>query len=719
MELAPVTDPTLVLPTIAQAIGISESGPRPLDVRLLTALSDTRVLLVIDNFEQVIAAARIVAALLAGGPRLKTLVTSRTPLRVSGEQEFPVPPLELPDMRAASTNMFAENPAIALFVQRARAVRPGFGLDEGNATAVAEVCRRLDGVPLAIELAAARSKILSPQALLARLTSGLSMLTGGPYDQPVRLQTMRAAIAWSYDLLAVEEQALFRRLAVFAGGFSLAAAEAISGVSGGTPLTPNHTHLPACLSILDGLSTLVDSSLVRQVDVDSEEPRFSMLETIREFGLEQLAANGEDEETRQRHASWFLAEGEAAWATHLRGTDAVNRLHRLTADFDNVRAAISWFESRYMPEALRLASSLSWFCYVRGHLRECLTWLERALNRFVDALPADRARGLLAAGLLGHFLGDDERAVPWLEASLEIYEGTDDNWSTVSALSLLGIVAEDAGDYERATDCLLAGLELGRKGNDPLIVAQILYHLGIVSWGKGDHAYAEALFQEALAIQSVGGDVAYGGADSLAHLGVLAGEQGDLRRSAQLQRESLELHLEIGAREDVAFNLASLAVLAVSRGQVVLAGRLFGKATALREEIGNPFKLPERAFFDRGIAAVRAGLDRPAFESTWEAGRALPLAEAIAEAMTEPVPSVQWSPKSSSSYELTKRELEVLQLLVAGKTDREIGEALFISSRTAQAHVAHIFDKLGVATRTAAVAAALCQNLISNADFAD
>ena len=311
VALAPVTDPALVLPTIAQAIGVREAGNRSLEEHLAAVLGRSRLLLILDNFEQVVRAAQPVAALLAACTGMKALVTSRIPLHVGGEQEFAVPPLGLPDAVSSSLPSLAENPAVALFVQRARAVRLEFVLDEGNATVVADVCRRLDGVPLAIELAAARSKILSPSALLGRLTSALGILTGGPLDQPARLQTMRSAIAWSHDLLADEEQVLFRRLTVFAGRFTLDAAEAVAE-AGGSGEQERASFAP---SVLDGITALVDSNLLRHAEGADGEPRFWMLATIREFGLEQLAASGEDEEVRRRHAAWYLALGEAAGRT--------------------------------------------------------------------------------------------------------------------------------------------------------------------------------------------------------------------------------------------------------------------------------------------------------------------------------------------------------------------------------------------------------------------
>jgi non-specific serine/threonine protein kinase len=744
VSLAPVSDPDLVPSAIAQALDLRAGGEQPLREVVTASLRGRRLLLVLDNFEQVVAAAPLLVEMLAACPGLTALVTSRVALHVTGEQEFPVPPLALPDPeRLPQVPELERTEAVALFVQRARAVRPNFALTAGNASAVAEICRRLDGLPLAIELAAARSKVLSPAALLARLANRLQVLTSGPQDQPARLQTMRAAIAWSHDLLAPEEQALFRRLAVFAGGFTLAAAEAVAGGLGTSvrvggdqgPARDDPTSLPGPsgpppafrpFDVLDGLASLVDKSLLRHLDGGEDEPRFWMLETIREYGLERLAAAGEEEETRRRHAAWYLALAEELWPTLQRRLDATPALNRLAREHDNLRAALAWLDSTGDGEALlRLAGAIFGFWYLHGHLREGLSWLERALMHGDDTPTAVRARALLGAGMLAHYAADDARAVPLLEESLALYRTIADPWGLAFTLTILGIVAEDAGDYERAAERLTESRVHARTADDPAETGLVLFHLGIVAWGQGDRERAGGLLNEALAVQRAAGDLAYGAAESLAFLGLFACEQGDFPRSVDLQRESLSLHLEMSSKEVLAVNLANVAMLAVATKRPAAAARLFGAAVGQREAIDNPFKLPERAVYDRAIDAARSVLRDGDFAAAWDAGRALSLAEAVAEAFaaldeigsqaTTGAPSSRPAPTAPGTYaSLTARELEVLRLLVEGHSDREIAEALFISPRTAQGHVARIFTKLNVSTRTAAAVTAVQAGLVAD-----
>jgi non-specific serine/threonine protein kinase len=714
VPLAPITESAFVLSTIAQTLGVREVGGRPLREVLETFLRGRRLLLILDNFEQVVGAAPSITGLLVACPDLKALVTSRIALRVHGEQEFPVPPLTLPDPERLPP--FAElerTEAIALFVQQARAVRPNFVLTAETAPTVAEICRRLDGLPLAIELAAARTKMLSPPALAARLTNRLQLLTSGPQDQPARLQTMRDAIAWSYDLLTEPEQALYRRLAVFVGGFTLEAAEAVAEGLGASPP-----------SIFDGLASLVDKSLLRQLDSGEDEPRFWMLETIREFGLEQLAAAGEEEETRRRHAAWYLGLAEELAPAIRHRLEAAQAINRLATEHDNLRAALAWLDGTGDGEALmRLAGASFGFWYLRGHLREGLSWLERALMHENETPTSVRALALLGAGMLAHFAADDARAVPWLEQSLALYRTIADGWGLAFTLTILGIVAEDAGDYDRAAAVLAEGLVHARAADLPVETGLALFHLGIVTWGQGDRARAGEFLNEALAVQRAADDLGYGAAESLAFLGVLSCEQGDFPRSVELQRESLSLHLEFGSQEVLAANLANVALVAAATRRPVAAVRLFGAAVGTREAIGNPFKLPERAVYDRAIGAARSVLRDDEFAAAWDAGRERTLTEAVADAFaaldeiggqaTAGAPSSRpASTAPGSSAGLTDRELEVLGLLIEGRSDREIAEALFISPRTAQGHVAHIFTKLNVSTRAAAVATALQTGLV-------
>jgi non-specific serine/threonine protein kinase len=456
---------------------------------------------------------------------------------------------------------------------------------------------------------------------------------------------------------------------------------------------------------------LVDSSLLVQRQQPDGEPRFSMLETIREFGLERLVTSGEAEEIRRRHADWCLELAEDADAAFMVQPGNVRTSRRLESEHDNLRAALVWLDETGDSAALlRLSGALSRFWYFRGYLREGLAWLDRALARGAEASTTDRAAVLLGAGLLAHHGGDDVRAVPWLEEGLGLFRTLADDRRTRYALGVLAIVDEDAGDYARATERLTEALSRARAADDPLAVGQALLHLGVVTWGRGDRAQAAALLGEALEVQRAAGDDPYGTADALAYLGLVACEQGDIARSVALQRESLSLHLELGAPEDIAVSLAGLAMLAGASGQPVPAARLFAAAEAMREKIGNPFKLPERAVFDRATAAARAALGDAAFAMTTAEGRALSLERAVEEAQAvDPAAGPSAAAVAASERGaaapggLSPRELEVLTLLVAGGSNQGIADALFLSPRTVQAHLANIFAKLQVNTRAAAV----------------
>jgi non-specific serine/threonine protein kinase len=722
VPLAPVGDPDLVPSAIAQALAVRDGGGRSLREALAAALRDRRLLLVLDNFEQVVAAAPSVTALLAGCPRLAALVTSRVALRVLGEQEFAVPPLALPDPeRLPPVAELERTESVALFVQRTRAISPAFALSEANARPVAEICRRLDGLPLAIELAAARGKVLSPPAMLARLSYRLQVLTGGPQDQPPRLQTMRDAIAWSHDLLSPEEQALFRRLAVFAAGCTLGAAEAVgrrrvpAGPAGGGAHDPVAADRGP--STLDLVASLVDKSLLRRADGADGEPRFEMLETVREFGLERLAASGEEAAARRGHAGELLALARRAEPALYGGQDQVLWLDRLAADHDNLRAALGWAIEHDPETALHLAGALFWFWYVRGHLSEGRGWLGRALAAAAGAPDAARARALLGAGMLADRQGDEVDAAGYLTESLALSRRLGDPVGTCLALGLLGLEAEDAGDYGRATAFLDEALALDAAAGHALpepVATAALAHLGIAAWGRGDAERAAALWEEALAAHRTSGDD-WGAANALAYLGLLACERRSLGRAAALLGESIALFGATGSLENVAGGLANAATLAAARGETDRAARLFGAAEALRETIGGRLGLPERAVYERAVGAVRTALGEGAFATAWAAGRALPVDQAVADATAataEPAPEAPGRAAERSGAGLTAREREVLRLLVAGHTDRQIAEALFISPRTAHGHVANIFAKLGVSTRTAAVATALQTGLV-------
>jgi predicted ATPase/DNA-binding CsgD family transcriptional regulator len=717
VSLAPISDQALLATAIVQSLRLRESKEIGALERICLALRTRQLLLVLDNFEQIRPAAPFLAEILNACPRLKALVTSRVPLHLTVEQEFALPPLALPPGDEASWTDVASTPAVMLFAQRAHAVKADFALEQANAANVAEICRRLDGLPLSIELAAARSKVLSPSALLARLSHGLDVLVGGPQDQPTRQQTLRAAISWSYDLLAEDEQRLFDRLAVFVGGFTVDAADAIAGQGDDAAMASRP------VSVFELLSTLVDSSLLRIEEGSRGEPRFSMLETVRQFGLERLQASGELERMRNRHASYFLdvvlqAEPE------LYGSDRQAHLLELSeANHDNFRAALAWAEETGDADTvLRMTGALFFFWYVRGHMTEGRRWMARALA-MDEAVPgAPRAHALIGSGFLANWQGDFETAVPFLEQGLDLARRISDPRLTIFALGLLGTTAEDTGDYDRAAIFLEEALELNGAGGEdvfnPSLIGQVRTHRGVVAWGQGDGDRAVQLWIESLADQRARHDP-WGAANSLRYLAMAACERGELDLAAQLQRESLGLYWDSRAMDDIADGFSIVATIASMRGDFIPAARLLGAAEALREEIGSRPAFPERTVFDRTQSAVRAALAETIRIAAWSAGRSLTTAAAVDEAFGLLADRASTPAESHPGVVLTPREQDVLRLLVLGLTDREIADALFISARTAQGHVARLFDKLGVSTRTAAVAAALNDGLVAESTVLD
>ena len=432
--------------------------------------------------------------------------------------------------------------------------------------------------------------------LLARLGSGLALLAGGSRDQAARLQSMRAAIAWSYDLLDPADQALFRRLSVFPDAFTLETAEAVTAVIQGMKVT---SHGEA-ISVLDGVSSLVDKSLLRRLDVEADQPRFSMLAIIREYGSEQLEERGEGTEARRAHAAYFLDLAEQAAHAFRRRTAQEPWLDRLEQERSNFSIALMRLdESGDTASLLRMAGALAWFWYIRGPLSEGRSWLERVLAHPAPGAPdAIRVRAMVGAGLLAHFQGDDGQARMWLETSLTQSSGLDDPWLRAFALLLLGMVAEDHGDYPLAEERFAGALDLFRAANDESNAALALVHLGVAAWGMGDIERAEQLCQQALELQRPSMD-SWGVSISLGYLGLIAGERGEYARSAAAHRESLELRWRAGVWEDVAASFADLAALAARVDKPEQAARLFGAADALREEAGRPaINLPERAVFE-------------------------------------------------------------------------------------------------------------------------
>lgn len=629
VDLAPLHDPGLVMSSIARTLNVREEPDRPLLATLVADLRAHHLLMVLDNVEQVVAAAPEVADLLAGCPRLTILATSRAPLRIRAEQVFELLPLALPDDRvladpAVSTvAAVGAAPASALFVARLRAINPRFDLTDANAPAVAEVCRRLDGLPLAIELAAGWGRLLSPTALLARLDRRLGLLTGGARDLPMRQQTLRDAVAWSYDLLAAAEQRLFRRLAVCAGGFSPEAAAAVGGEGGGDDSTvtpPSGVAHPAPapaapstapdLDLLAGLDLLVDQSLLRQTEAVGA-PRFAMLETIREYGLERLAEEGETAEVRDRHAAFFGRLAEEAEPALWGAPDQAAWLRRLDAEQDNLRQALRWLMERADGDGfLALAAALEPFWRNRGNLREGRDWLERALSQ-PPAEPdsGSRAKALLAASTLATTQGHLAAAAAFAEEGWTIAQRRRDRPTVARGLNLLGSVAALQGDLPAAASRLEAALALRREIGDEPGVAAILTNLGAVAIMRGDRERAEALLDQALPLsRSLGDQVNQ--AMILRQLGELAQGRGEYDRATALCEEALGLNRAVGDKADAAWSLLRLGGVALDRGDHDRAGVLLEEALGLAREVGDEAAVGETLVQLGGAAAGQGDLAR-------------------------------------------------------------------------------------------------------------
>jgi predicted ATPase/DNA-binding CsgD family transcriptional regulator len=747
VPLETVADHALVASAVAQSLGVRDSGDRPLSERLAASLRERRLLLVLDNFEHVLAAGPVLAALLTSCPSLTVLATSRAALRISGEQLFPVSPLGLPDPSGQVTAGEAgAADAVRLFVARARAVRPDFALTEENAGTVAELCRRLDGLPLAIELAAARVGVLPPRALLARLDHRLSLLVGGPQDAPARLQTLRDAIGWSYDLLSVDEQALFRRLAVFAGGCTLEAVEQLVGEASqttgdrgvsklGAPPSRLFTSNVSGSSVLDGIASLVGKSLVRQVQAPTHgtavsenelreaEPRYSMLETIREYALERLAESGEEETTRAAHSRHFLALAKAA-ESRLIVTGSATWVERLAIERPNLRLAVDWALSHGEADAiLHLAGTLLSFVYERGEPGEALAWLETALAAGCDVAPEIRVDALFTASALAQVQGDFARSIAFSEEALTMAREVGYVFGQARALCGLGITAEWQGDLERAEVLYEESLELmqivgeagsasGGKLERPHWIVLPMANLADVALLRHDPDRARALADEAVRRWRDAGYL-WGIAQALGTAAGAASVRGDQAAAARIYEEALTQWLACDDGRGIAGTIAGIAGVALARGQLERAARLLGAAWAVGDALGVRF-LAHHVHAERILAATRERLDAATFAAAWDAGRAVSLTEALEEARAALRPSgvPQTTPAAPEMLGVTPRELEVLRLLVDGRSNREIAAALYISPRTVQTHVASLFAKLGGGTRAEAAAVAVRRGIV-------
>jgi predicted ATPase/DNA-binding CsgD family transcriptional regulator len=768
IQLAPLRDPALVSTTIVQVLGAREAPGESIIETLQASLRGRQILLAFDNFEHLLSAAPLVSDLLGASASLKILVTSRAALRLRGEREVSVQPLSLPTRGDdGSVESALDSPAVALFVRRAQEAVADFALTPDNVTAVAEICRQLDGLPLALELAAARLKLLPPEGLRRRLNRRLPLLAGGPRDLPTRQQTLRATIAWSYDLLPSAEQSLFRSAAVFAGGFSQEAAEAVCAAGSWRSD-----------ELLDALGVLIDHHLLRQVEAPDGEPRFLMLETIREYAEEQLVASGEAEALRERHAAFFVRFTDEA-EPKMRVGEQATWLARVDAEHDNLRVALDWLtQQRRAGDATRLAGNLWFYWMVRGFHTEGRRRLMAALQLpQLDPMHPSRARALFGAGWLAGGAGqaDHDAALACYAQLQQFHEATGDAWSKTYAAIGRGQTHARRAEDAAAEHSLLEALELANATGDRWLAAWIAVFLTPTLIRKGEVARAEELLQASIPIRLALGD-RHGLAASLNALAQIALMRSDLATAEDLARQGLELGREVhdrvnlgmrletlgaialdrhdfvaaaaqfreavtlardaGQKEALATAAEGLAIVAAHAGEPIRAVVLFGAAATLHDLAG-PSRVPRwSARVAEGLRVATTALSPPVVGNLWERGRRLRMDELAVYALAQgsvgmPCAEVETSrldspaggravlqrtadrtspalrPSTVLAERLTAREVDVLRLVAAGKTNRQIATELMVSENTVARHLANIFNKLDLSSRAAATAFAL------------
>ncbi len=750
VDLTPIMDAALVPVSIATVLGVREVAGEALQNRLARRIGDREVVLVLDNLEQLPAAGSVIADLLAASPGLCVLATSRAPLRIRGEREYPLAPLQLPDpVELGSLDDLAEVEAVRLFVERTRAVDPAFALTTDNAVAVAGICARLDGLPLAIELAAARTRLFTPTALLARLDRRLPVLTEGPVDAPIRQRTLRSTIGWSFNLLSERDQRVFASLGVFAGGFALAAVESVVV----DPADPN-----GGLDVLTSLAHLVEQNVLTVAADADGEPRFRLLETIREFAWDQLPEQ-DKVRLRDRHLAYFVALAERA-EPQLRGPDQAAWLRRLTAERADIRAALAWAQEADQYESmLRLAAALKRrFWHDAGGLGEGLRWLEASLAVAGDAPAALRVKAQQRAAWIVWEMGDVDRSEELFEASLAAADD-DDHPSRFEALIGLSHRALRTGDPEldAAAERMAEAIEHARRDGAPGALVEPLIVAGWLAQARRDLAQARAQFEEALDMARAAGDV-WGAASALTQRGALALAAGEHSLAEASLAEAVQLSIESGDRGVVfAHAIGALAQALTAQGKLeaarsrlregggavggmenppgdsfllegagawlAAAGRLpeaveaWAAAEAYRTDHRWPVVPEEEKLRHRSWTATREALGAVRFGMLWARGRSRDVQEALAVAMVavgaadlQDLPAAP-TPARRGRFDLTPREQEVLALVASGMPDGEIARSLVISKKTVSVHVANVKAKLGASSRVEVATIALRESL--------
>ncbi len=704
VELASLVDPSLVPQAGTSTLGIREQPGRSPTEALSYYLRSRKVLLVLDNCEHLIdACATLAETLLRSCPKLGVLATSREALGIAGEVTWPVPSLSLPDLRRlTAVENLGRYESARLFVERAAAVEPTFALTERNAPAVAQVCYRLDGIPLAIELAAARAKVLSVEQIAARLDDCLRLLSAGDRTAMPHHRTLHATMDWSHELLGREERALFRRLAVFAGGFSLEAAESVCA---GEELKRDE--------VLELLSHLVDKSLVVARE-ESGEARYRLLETVQQYAREKLSESGEAERFRERHAGYYLALAEEA-EPELKGAGQVAWLEQLERDRDNLRAAMAWLLGRgELQEAARLGWALWLFWGIRAHFAEGRRWMEQALSvKSSVTMPASaRAKVLYVAGMMANYQGDHRSAEPLVEESLGSFRELEDKLGIAWALSNASFAALGQERHQRAITLIEESVDLFLEAEEKWGAAIQICFLAVAWRDRGDRERAKRMAERGLTLsREVGERQAISAA--LYILATLAQAERDHERARDLFAEGLVLSAELGNEADVAHCLEGLASVAGAEGSMARAARLWGAEEALLEKIEAAVYtyVPDRSLHRSQVAAARSQLEEKAFVAAWAEGRAMKLEQAIEYALDRSPTPETVAPEAYPAG-LSAREVEVLRLVAQGMTNAEVAEELFISPRTVNWHLGSIYRKLGFSSRTEATRFAVEHGLL-------